>query len=104
MHISAYRLLIGGRLVPAAATLNMFNPTTEEILAVAPQADRAQLDQAVAAAKAAFPDHKRGEVKSPITFDANPRVVQKYRRRQKELHKVAAVCAWTGRRVRPDQG
>jgi acyl-CoA reductase-like NAD-dependent aldehyde dehydrogenase len=53
--ISAYRLLIGGKLVPGAATLNVLNPATEEILAVAPRANRTQLDQAVAAAKAAFP-------------------------------------------------
>jgi len=53
--MSAYKLLIGGKLVPGATTLNVINPATEEGLAVAPRADRAQLDQAVAAAKAAFP-------------------------------------------------
>jgi acyl-CoA reductase-like NAD-dependent aldehyde dehydrogenase len=50
-----YKLLIGGRLVPGAATLNVINPATEEVLAVAPRADRAQLEEAVGAAKAAFP-------------------------------------------------
>jgi acyl-CoA reductase-like NAD-dependent aldehyde dehydrogenase len=41
--------------VPGAATLNVVYPATEEILAVAPRADRVQLDQAVAAAKTPFP-------------------------------------------------
>jgi acyl-CoA reductase-like NAD-dependent aldehyde dehydrogenase len=50
-----YRLLIGGRLVPGAMTMNVINPATEEVLAVAPRADRRQLEQAVGAAKAAFP-------------------------------------------------
>jgi acyl-CoA reductase-like NAD-dependent aldehyde dehydrogenase len=50
-----FRLLIGGKLVPGAAKLNVINPATEEVVAAAPKADRAQLDQAVAAAKAAFP-------------------------------------------------
>ncbi len=50
-----YALLINGRLVPGAAKFNVINPATEEVLAVCPKADRKQLDQAVAAAKAAFP-------------------------------------------------
>jgi acyl-CoA reductase-like NAD-dependent aldehyde dehydrogenase len=50
-----YKLLIGGRMVHGAATLNVINPATEDVLAVAPRASREQLDQAVAAAKAAFP-------------------------------------------------
>jgi acyl-CoA reductase-like NAD-dependent aldehyde dehydrogenase len=35
--------------------LNVVNPATAEVVAAAPRADRAQLDQAIAAAKAAFP-------------------------------------------------
>lgn len=50
-----FRLLIGGKLVAGASTLEVLNPATEEVLAVCPRADRAQLDEAVAAAKAAFP-------------------------------------------------
>jgi acyl-CoA reductase-like NAD-dependent aldehyde dehydrogenase len=38
-----------------ARTVDVINPATGRIFAVAPRADRAQLDQAVAAAKAAFP-------------------------------------------------
>src|SRR4029077_20081477 len=50
-----YRLLINGSLVEGAGTLEVINPATGGILTDAPRADRAQLDQAVAAAKAAFP-------------------------------------------------
>jgi len=53
--MSEFRLLIDGKLVPGAAELAVINPATEDVLAVAPRADRAQLDQAVASAKAAFP-------------------------------------------------
>src|SRR5262249_45131413 len=48
-----FRLLINGHLVEGAGTLDVINPATGRTLAVAPRADRAQLDQAVAAAKAA---------------------------------------------------
>ncbi|UPK38268.1 aldehyde dehydrogenase family protein [Bradyrhizobium sp. 186] len=53
--MSEFRLLIDGKLVPGAAELAVTNPATEDVLAMAPRADRAQLDQAVASAKAAFP-------------------------------------------------
>jgi acyl-CoA reductase-like NAD-dependent aldehyde dehydrogenase len=53
--MSDYKLLIDGKLVSGAMALNVVNPATEEVVAVAPRADRAQLEQAVAAAKAAFP-------------------------------------------------
>src|SRR5262245_41798096 len=52
--VGDYRLLIGGRLVEGAGALDVINPATGRTLTVAPRADRAQLDQAVAAAKAAF--------------------------------------------------
>src|SRR5262245_3006169 len=50
-----FRLLIGGKLVEGAGTLNVINPATGRVLTTAPRADRGQLEQAVAAAKAAFP-------------------------------------------------
>jgi acyl-CoA reductase-like NAD-dependent aldehyde dehydrogenase len=50
-----FRLLINGRLVEGAGTLEVINPATGRILTAAPRADRAQLDQAVSAAKTAFP-------------------------------------------------
>src|SRR5262249_33694841 len=53
--VSEFRLLIGGKLVEGAATLDVINPATGRVLTTAPRADRGQLEQAVAAAKAAFP-------------------------------------------------
>jgi len=50
-----FRLLINGKLVEGAGILDVINPATGRRLAAAPRADRAQMDQAVAAAKAAFP-------------------------------------------------
>jgi acyl-CoA reductase-like NAD-dependent aldehyde dehydrogenase len=53
--LTDFRLLINGRLVDGAGRLDVINPATGRILAVAPRADRAQLEEAVAAAKTAFP-------------------------------------------------
>ncbi|RAK69070.1 aldehyde dehydrogenase family protein [Phenylobacterium kunshanense] len=53
--MSDYKLLINGHLVDGDATLEVINPATEEPVAVCARASKAQLDQAVAAAKAAFP-------------------------------------------------
>ncbi len=50
-----FRLLINGRLVDGASTFDVINPATEELVARCPRADLNQLNQAVAAAKAAFP-------------------------------------------------
>jgi acyl-CoA reductase-like NAD-dependent aldehyde dehydrogenase len=50
-----YRLLIGGKLVPGDGHMDVINPANETIVARAPRASVAQLDEAVAAAKAAFP-------------------------------------------------
>ncbi|MGT2491750.1 aldehyde dehydrogenase family protein [Cupriavidus basilensis] len=40
---------------PATVALDVINPATEQVIATAPAASRAQLDQAVAAAGRAFP-------------------------------------------------
>jgi NAD-dependent aldehyde dehydrogenases len=53
--MNEFKLLIDGKLVPGTASLDVIDPATEEVIAKAPRADRAQLDEAVAAAKAAFP-------------------------------------------------
>jgi acyl-CoA reductase-like NAD-dependent aldehyde dehydrogenase len=53
--MSAFTLLIGGKQVPGDLTMPVVNPATEETIADCPRATKAQLDQAVAAAKAAFP-------------------------------------------------
>lgn len=53
--MSEYKLLIGGELVAGDGTMEVINPATETVLAECPRASEAQLDAAVAAAKAAFP-------------------------------------------------
>src|SRR5262249_61140950 len=50
-----FGLLIDGRLVEGAGTLDVINPATGRVLTTAPRADRGQLEQAVAAAKTAVP-------------------------------------------------
>ena len=50
-----YRLLIDGKLIAGDMTMKVVNPANEQVLAQAPRASGAQLEAAVAAAKAAFP-------------------------------------------------
>ena len=50
-----YKQLIGGELVDGAREMDVINPATGKAFAKCPVADEAQLDAAVAAAKAAFP-------------------------------------------------
>jgi acyl-CoA reductase-like NAD-dependent aldehyde dehydrogenase len=50
-----YRMTIGGRLETSANSFKAFNPATKQEIAEVPDATRAQLDEAVAAARAAFP-------------------------------------------------
>lgn len=53
--VMEYSLLIDGKLCSGASTLDVINPATGKLLAVAPRADLDQLHQAIAAAKRAFP-------------------------------------------------
>ncbi|PBI87733.1 Glutarate-semialdehyde dehydrogenase DavD [Variovorax boronicumulans] len=50
-----YKLLIDGELVNGAQILDVINPATGEAFAACARADAAQLEQAIAAAKRAFP-------------------------------------------------
>lgn len=52
--MSEFKLLINGALVDGAKTSDVINPATEKVVAACPRASEAQLDEAVAAAKAAF--------------------------------------------------
>lgn len=52
---SDYTLTIGGKGVAGATTFDVVNPANEQVIAQAPDASREQLDQAVAAAREAFP-------------------------------------------------
>lgn len=53
--MTQYRLLIDGKLIAGDMTMEVVNPANEQVLAQAPRASGAQLEAAVAAAKAAFP-------------------------------------------------
>ena len=53
--MSEYKLLIGGKMVAGDMEMDVINPATEEVLTKCPRASEAQLNDAVAAAKAAFP-------------------------------------------------
>lgn len=53
--MSDYKLLINGELVAGDSTMPVINPATEELVADCPRASESQLNDAVAAAKAAFP-------------------------------------------------
>lgn len=55
----SYSLLIDGQLVAGAATLDVINPATGKVFAEAPRADKAQAEQAVAAARRAFASWSR---------------------------------------------
>ena len=50
-----FTLTIGGKGVAGASTFPVLNPANEQVVAEAPDCSRAQLDTAVAAARAAFP-------------------------------------------------
>lgn len=63
-----YKLLIGGKLVEGAETLDVINPATGRTFTVAPRANRAQLDAAVDAAKAAFPDWSKRPIAERSAF------------------------------------
>jgi acyl-CoA reductase-like NAD-dependent aldehyde dehydrogenase len=51
----SFTMLINGRAEPGVSSFDVINPATGESFAQCPKADEALLDQAVAAAKAAFP-------------------------------------------------
>lgn len=63
-----YKMLIGGSLVDGDDTIEVINPASEEVLAVAPRASHAQLDHAVAAASDAFPAWSRKSIEERSAF------------------------------------
>ncbi|QQN75260.1 aldehyde dehydrogenase family protein [Croceicoccus sp. YJ47] len=54
----SFKQIIGGSLVDGVSTIDVINPATEQVVAACPRADKAQLDDAVAAAVGAFPAWK----------------------------------------------
>jgi acyl-CoA reductase-like NAD-dependent aldehyde dehydrogenase len=55
MVMSDFKMLINGKLVAGDGVLEVVNPATEQVIASCPRASLAQINEAVAAAKAAFP-------------------------------------------------
>lgn len=53
--MTSYKLLIDGRLVDGAGTLDVMNPSTGQLIVSAPRASKEQALEAIAAAKAALP-------------------------------------------------
>jgi acyl-CoA reductase-like NAD-dependent aldehyde dehydrogenase len=51
---SSYRMTLGGKRVGSDREFAAYNPATREVIAQVPDADREQLDEAVAAARSAF--------------------------------------------------
>ena len=56
---NAFTMTIDGKAVSSHATLDAINPATEEVIATFPDATRDQLEEAVGAARAAFPAWSR---------------------------------------------
>ena len=68
------KLLINGQLEDGDQSMDVINPATGEAFATCPRASKAQLDRAVAAAKAAFPAWSRtpiAERKAALTAIAD---------------------------------
>jgi acyl-CoA reductase-like NAD-dependent aldehyde dehydrogenase len=53
--MSDYKLIIDGKKVATEETFPVINPATEEVAAQCPKATQEHVDQAVAAARRAFP-------------------------------------------------
>ncbi len=58
-ELAAFKLLINGKLVPGASTMDVINPATGQSFVQCPRADVNQLNEAVGAAKRAFPGWSR---------------------------------------------
>ena len=58
-ELTPFKLLINGKLVPGATSTGVINPATGKSFVSCPRADVAQLNEAVAAAKSAFPAWSR---------------------------------------------
>ncbi|SFL91711.1 aldehyde dehydrogenase family protein [Marinobacter zhejiangensis] len=89
-----FRLLINGRLVPARETIEVINPADESVLAHCPKASIEQLEQAVQAAKQAFPSWSR----TPI---AERRVQLILMANALQIHKEELALLLTGEQGKP---
>ena len=60
--VTQYKNLIGGKMVTTDRMLDVVNPATEQVIGQVPACGKAELDEAVAAARAAFPAWKKTSV------------------------------------------
>ncbi len=90
--MQSFKMLVGGTLVDGANSMDVINPATEEVLATCPRADTKQLDQAVAAAKAAFPAW------------SNTSIADRQRALNKMADKIEAHAADLSRLLTQEQG
>ncbi len=56
--VTQYKNLIGGELVDNGKWIDVVNPANEQVIGQVPDCGQAELDKAVAAARAAFPKWK----------------------------------------------
>ena len=52
--VTQYKNLIGGKMIATDRMLDVVNPATEQVIGQVPHCGKAELDQAVAAARTAF--------------------------------------------------
>ena len=74
--VTQYKNLINGEMVSTSQMLDVVNPANEEVIGQVPACGEAELDQAVAAARAAFKTWS----KTPIE------------ERRKVVQAIASVC------------
>ena len=67
-----YKLTINGKLVDGVKTIPVYNPANNELLANAPACSKAQMEEAIAAAKAAFKPWKA------LSWDERDEYLQKF--------------------------
>lgn len=75
---SNFSMTIGGKAVPSAKTIDVFNPSTGEVFAQAPDCSREQLDDAVRSATEAFPSWKNTPIdqRADMLMKASDRLEQ----------------------------
>jgi acyl-CoA reductase-like NAD-dependent aldehyde dehydrogenase len=96
------RLWIDGRFVDSStgATLSVTDPATEEVIDVVPKGGPADVDRAVAAAKAAFPAWKKTTAWARAELLAE--IARRFRQHQEDL--ALTLTRETGRTLRKNRG
>ncbi len=87
--VPTYAQLIDGRQVAGAGTIPVIDPATEETIAFAAVADKAQLEQAVAAAKRAFATWKHTSTSERAAIIA--RIIEAVQARREEIARAITL-------------